>query len=136
MLLRLPTDPLGVLIYFIGLVVLWVVVSVPVYFAGRAIKGHGARFGNAMWATLGGVVAYYAVYFIAAFFLGAVIGPSASVVGLLLGLLAWLSVFRAAFDTTWPGAVGIVILAWVILIALDFALVALFGVKFPDFFPF
>lgn len=136
MLLRLPTNPLGILIYLIGLAVLWMVVSVPVYFAGRAVKGHEARFGDAMGATLGGVVAYYAVFFIAAFFLGPVIGPSAPALGLVLGLLAWLSVFRAAFDTTWLGAVGIVILAWVILIVLDFALVALFGVRFPDFFPF
>jgi hypothetical protein len=45
-------------------------------------------------------------------------------------------VFRGAFHTTWPGAIGIVVLAWVILLILDLILVAIFGVKFPDFFPF
>ena len=131
-----PSDPLGFVIYLIGLILLWIIVSVPVYFAGKAIKGRSASFGGAMGATLGGVIAYYIVFFIIAFFLGVVIGSPAGVLALVLGLLAWLAVFRAAFHTGWLGAVGIVVLAWIILLVLDFFLVALFGVKFPDFFPF
>jgi hypothetical protein len=131
-----PTDLAGLLVYLVGLVVLWVVVSVPVYFAGRAVKGRAASFGGAMGATLGGFVAYYVVFFLVAFFLGAVIGSSAGVIALLLGFLVWLAVFRAAFNTSWLGAIGIVVVAWLILLILDFFLVAIFGVKFPDFFPF
>lgn len=89
-----------------------------------------------MWATLGGVIAYYVVFFVVAVALGAVIGPSASVFAIILGLLAWLAVFRGAFRTSWVGAVGIVILAWVILLVLDFILLSIFSVKLPDFFPF
>jgi hypothetical protein len=113
-----------------------VVVSIPVYFAGRAIKGRGAGFGQAMWATLGGVVVYYVVYFAVAIFLGAVLGPSADVLALILGLIAWLAVFRGAFNTSWLGAIGIVVIAWLILLVLDFILIAAFNAKFPDFFPF
>ena len=119
-----------------GLAVLWVVVSVPVYFAGKIVKGDNAAFGDAMGATLGGVVVYYVVYFLVAFALGAVIGSSAAAVALVLGLLAWLAVFREAFGTSWFGAVGIVVLAWLILLILDVILVSLFGVRFPDFYPF
>ena len=129
-------DPLGVVVYLIGLLVLWMVVSVPVYFAGRAVRGKNASFGNALGATLGGVVVYYVVYLSIAFFLGSVIGSSADVFALLLGLLAWLAVFRAAFQTGWLGAIGIVVIAWLILLVLDFFLVLAFGVNFPDFFPF
>jgi hypothetical protein len=129
-------DPLGLVIYLMGLVVLWIVVSIPVYFAGRAVKGRTASFGDALGATLGGVVVYYVVFFAVAFFLGAVIGNPAEVFALLLGLVAWLAVFRAAFHTGWLGAIGIVFMAWLILLVLDFLLVAAFGVKFPDFFPF
>ncbi len=136
MALHFPTDPAGLVVYLVGLVVLWVVVSVPVYFAGRAVKGRQASFGNALGATLGGVVAYYLVYFLVAFFLGAVIGAPANVIAVLIAFVAWLAVFRSAFRTTWLGAVGIVVIAWLILIIIDFLLVALFGVKFPDFFPF
>ena len=120
----------------IGLIVLWIVVSIPVYFAGRAIKGRSTGFGQAMGATLGGVVVYYLVYLVVAFFLGAVIGPAADALALVLGLIAWLAVFRGAFQTSWLGAIGIVVIAWLILLVLDFILIAAFGVKFPDFFPF
>ena len=89
-----------------------------------------------MTATLGGVVVYYVVFFVVAFALGAVIGPSAGVFALVLGVLAWLTVFRRSFRTSWLGAVGVVVLAWLILIVLDVILVAIFGVRFPDFLPF
>lgn len=115
---------------------LWIVASVPVYFAARALKGKDAGFADAMGATLGGVIAYYLVFFAVAFFLGAVVGPSAGVIALLLGLIAWLAVFRAAFRTSWPRAVGIVLVAWLILTVLDLFLVAVFGVRFPNFYPF
>ncbi|HUH82751.1 MAG TPA: hypothetical protein VLX33_02600 [Nitrososphaerales archaeon] len=135
--IHFPSDPLGVLVYIIGLVILWVVASVPVYFSGKVVKGGRANFGDAMGATLGGVVVYYIVFFIVAIALGSVIGPSANAIGLVLGFLAWLAVFRGSFHTSWLGAVGIAILAWIILLVIDFILVALFGnVKFPDFFPF
>ena len=122
--------------YLIGLVILWVVISVPVYFAGKAIKGGNAGFGQAMGATLGGVIVYYIVYLIVAFFLGSVIGPSADVLALLLGLIAWLAVFRASFHTSWIGAIGIVFVAWLFLLVLDLLLVAAFNVPFPKFYPF
>lgn len=131
-----PTDPLGLIIYIVGLIILWVVVSIPVYFAGKLVKGGGANLGEAMAATLGGVVVYYIVFFVVAYALGAVIGPSAGVLALLVGLLAWLAVFRGSFRTSWLGAVGIVVLAWIILLIFDFFLLAAFGVRFPDFFPF
>jgi hypothetical protein len=89
-----------------------------------------------MGATLGGVIVYYVVFFVVTAALGAVIGPSAGVIALVLGLLGWLAVFRRSFHTTWIGAVGIVLLAWVILLVIDFVLVSVFSVKFPDFFPF
>ncbi len=131
-----PGDALGIVVYLIGLVVLWIVVSIPVYFAGKAVKGGSAGFGNALGATLGGVVAYYVVFIIIAYFLGAVIGSPANALALVAGLVVWLAVFRAAYHTSWLGAVAIVLIAWVILLVLDLLLVAAFGVKFPNFFPF
>ena len=135
--IHFPSDPLGILVYLVGLFILWIVASVPVYFSGKMIRGERATFGDAMRATLLGVIAYYIVFFVVALPLGAVFGPSASAIGLVLGFLAWLAVFKGSFRTSWLGAVGIVVLAWVILLIIDFVLVAIFGnVKFPDFFPF
>ena len=122
-------------VYAIGLVILWIVVSVPVYFAGKLVRGERARFGDALGATLGGVIVYYVVFLVVSLALGAVIGPSAGPVGVFLGILAWLAVFRRAFRTSWLGALGIVILAWVILVVIYFVLGAIFAVMVPDFFP-
>ena len=134
--LQFPSDPVGIIVYLIGLLVLWFVVSIPVYFAGKAVKAGRASIGEAMGATLGGVIAYYIVFFVVAYFLGAVIGSSAAAIALILGLIVWLAVFKSAFHTSWIGAIGIVVLAWIILLILDFILHAIFGVSFPNFFPF
>jgi len=131
-----PSDPSSLLVYLVGLFILWFVVSIPVYFAGKLLKGGRASFGNALGATLGGVIVYYIVFFVVAYFLGAAIGSAAGALAIVLGLLAWLAVFRAAFNTSWFGAIGIVVLAWLILIVLDVLLRAIFNVSFPDFFPF
>lgn len=132
----LPGTLGGVLFLVVALVVLWVLISIPVYFAGKAITLGKASFGDAMGATLGGGVAYFVVYYGAVFFLGALMGGSAAVFALLLAILVWLAVFRASFATGWIQAIGIAFLAWVILIAVDLFLVQAFGVGFPRFYPF
>ena len=72
--LHFPSDPFGVLVYIVGLAVLWVVVSVPVYFAAKLVKGERAGFGDALGATLGGIIVYWIVFLVVAYALGAVIG--------------------------------------------------------------
>jgi hypothetical protein len=137
--LRIPSFPssfTGWLVFLVGLVILWVIISIPVYFAGKMITKGKADFGDAMGATLGGGLAYFLVYFAVAIFLGAVIGPAASAFALVLGALVWLAIYRSSFRTNWLGAVGIVVVAWIILLVFDAILVAAFGVSFPDFFPF
>ncbi len=133
---QLPTTLSGAIIYLIGLVILWVVVSIPVYFAGKAITGGKSDFGDAMGATLGGAVGYFLVLLGVSYFLEAVIGSSAGVLALLLALVVWLAAYKVAFRTSWIKAVGIVVLAWVILVVIDFALIHVAGVTFPNFFPF
>jgi len=133
---QFPTTLEGVIIYLIGLVILWIIVSIPVYFAGKAITAGRSDFGDAMGATLGGAIAYFVVYLVVAYFLGTVIGSSASALALILALIVWLAVFRAAFRTTWIRAVGIVILSWVFLLILDYIAVYALGVSFPNFIPF
>jgi hypothetical protein len=134
--LNFPSTALGIIVYLVGLVILWVVLSIPVYFAGKAITRGQSDFGDAMGATLFGGLAYFVVYFAVAYFLGAVVGGSAGAFAIIVALIVWLAVFRAAFRTTWPKAIGIVIVAWVIFLILDFIMVAAFGVSFPNFFPF
>ncbi|MHB8568229.1 MAG: hypothetical protein ACYC7D_07385 [Nitrososphaerales archaeon] len=134
--IALPSTFLGLLYLIVALVILWVIVSIPVYFAGKAITGGGAHFGEAMSATLGGGLAYFIVYYGVVIFLGPLLGGSTTILALILAFIIWLAVYRASFDTSWLGALGIVIVAWLILLVLDFFLVQFFGVIFPDFIPF
>jgi hypothetical protein len=133
--LHFPGTILGIVIYLVGLLILWAIVSIPVYFAGKAITGGKSDFGDAMGATLGGAIAYLLVFFGVSFFLGYVIGDSASLFALVLALIVWLAVYRAAFRTTWIKAVGIVLLSWIFLVVISFVMVLVLGIALPDFFP-
>jgi hypothetical protein len=132
----LPTNLTGLLFLVVVLVILWIIISIPVYLAGKAVTGGKAHFGEAMGATLGGGLVYFIVYYGVAFFLGPFLGPLATILALILAFIFWLAVYRASFETSWIGALGIVIVGWLILLVLDFFLVHFFGVNFPDFIPF
>jgi hypothetical protein len=131
-----PTTLSGMLFWVVGLIILWVVISIPVYFAGKMINEGKAHFGQAMGATLGGELVYFIILYGVVFFLGASLGATAALLGLGLALLAWLAVYRASFDTSWTRALGIVVVAWVVLIVLDLVLVAALGLSIPKFYPF
>ncbi|HME18614.1 MAG TPA: hypothetical protein VKF15_02625 [Nitrososphaerales archaeon] len=132
----IPTTLSGLLFLLVALVILWVIVSIPVYFAGKAVTGGKATFGEAMGATLGGGLAYFVVYYGVVLFLGPLFGGSTALLALILAFIVWLAVYRASFETGWLGALGIVIVGWLILLILDFFLVQLFGVSVPNFLPF
>jgi hypothetical protein len=132
----LPTTLVGLLFLLVTLVILWIIISIPVYFAGKAVTGGKASFGEAMGATLGGGLAYFVVYYGVVLLLGSILGSSTALLALILAFIVWLAVYRASFDTSWFGALGIVIVGWLILLVLDFFLVQLFGVSVPDFIPF
>lgn len=134
--LHFPSTLVGIVILVVGLLLLWVVVSVPVYFAGKALTGGRSDLGDAMGATLGGTVAYLVVYAAADFVLGGVIGAAAAPVAVVLALAGWLAAYKIAFRTSYARAVGIVLLSWVIFVVVDYVALRTLGVSFPDFLPF
>src|SRR5438445_6158274 len=99
-LFSVPETLTGWLILIVSLVILWIIVSIPVYFAGKMVTEGKARFGQAMGATLGGGLIYFIVIFAFGFFLSPVLGPVAIILGLIVALIAWLAVYRASFDTS------------------------------------
>lgn len=129
-------DLTTILFTIIGLIILWIVVSIPVWLAGKAITGSQASFGDALLATLAGPIVYFIVTWAVDFFLGSIIGATAYIFGYILALIAWVWVYKASFGTGWLKAVLIAILAWVIFVVLSFIVGALFGVAYPSpFFP-
>ena len=134
--LPIPTTLTDAIIVGIALIILWVIVSIPVYFAGKLVTTGKSSFGDAMLATLGGGIVYFIVFYGVDFFLGVLLGSTALILGFVLALIAWLAIYRASFNTSWLGALGIVFLAWVLLIVLDSLLTMAFGVTLPKFYPF
>ncbi len=134
--LPIPKTLTDAIIVAVALVILWIIVSIPVYFAGKLVKGGKASFGDAMVATLGGGIVYFLVFYGVDIFLGALLGPVALVFGFILALVAWLAIYKASFNTSWVGALGIVVLAWLLLIILDAVLALIFRVTLPKFYPF
>jgi len=126
----------GLITIFAGYIIFWIIISIPVYVAGKILTAGKATFGEAMLATLLGPVIYVIVLLLVNFFLGAIAGQSASIWAYILAFIAWIWVFKASFKTNWLAGLGIAILAVVILIVLNILLGSLFGTAIPgSFFP-
>ncbi|MGD0070960.1 MAG: hypothetical protein ABSB71_05320 [Candidatus Bathyarchaeia archaeon] len=127
---------MSLLVTIIGLIILWIIVSIPVWLAGKAVTGGKATFGDAMIATLFGPIVYAVTLIIVDYFLGALIGSTAYIIALILALIAWIWVYKASFKTGWLAGIGIAILAWIIFVVISIIFGALFGIVVPGtFFP-
>ena len=127
---------LDLLILVIALIILWVIISIPAYIAGKIVTAGKSTFGEAMLATLFGPIVYAIVLLGVSFFLGTVIDSAAYILALILALIAWVWVYKATFRTGWLGGIAIAILAFIIFVIIGAIIAALFGVRVPaQFFP-
>ncbi|PSN96459.1 hypothetical protein B9Q04_10080 [Candidatus Marsarchaeota G2 archaeon BE_D] len=123
---------LGLIVFLLGVIILWMIVSLPVYFASKVVKAGRSTMGGAMIATLVGPIVYFLVYAVVSFILGAIgVHTLALAVAFLLAFLAWIGVYKAVFNTGWLGAFGIAILAAVVYLILNAIFFTLFRVSFP-----
>ena len=130
------TDLVGLVVLIIGLIIVWIIVSIPVYLAGKVVTGGRSTFGEAMLATLFGPIVYAVTLFVADYFLGAIIGGSASVIALILAFIAWVWVFKASFRTGWLGGFAIAVLSVIVFWILSIILGFLFGsITTTHYFP-
>jgi len=116
----------GTLLGFILLFIIYlIVIGFVLWLAGEIVVGRRVTFGEAL--AIAGVGTFLVGASIA--FLG--------LIGLLLGLVIFLLLVKHYFKTGWLGAIGVGIMAIVVLVVLTFVLGAilvgtLFG--FPKFF--
>jgi hypothetical protein len=100
------TEPIfaSIIIAIISLVIIWAIVSVPVWISAKIITSCRARFGRVMLVTAAGPIVYALVLIISTSFLSLAIGNRSSLIvsiGLVLAFLAWIYVFKRGFETGW-----------------------------------
>ena len=100
----------------IGLLVLWIIVSIPVWIAAKILTRGRVKFGRAMLVTALGPIIYAIVFFLFAASLTAIVGdPTVPIItGFIVAFIAWIGVFKKGFDTGWLRALGIAILAIIV----------------------
>ncbi len=100
----------------IGLLMLWIIVSVPVWIAAKILTRGRVKFSRAMLVTALGPIIYAIVFFVFAALLTAIVGdPTVPlIIGFIVAFLAWIGVFKKGFDTGWLRALGIAILAIIV----------------------
>ena len=117
----------GTLLGFIVLFIIYLlVIGFVLWLAGEIVVGRKVTFGEAI--AVGGT---------GTFLVGAVVVFVQGIIGLLIGLLIFLLLVKHYFKTGWLGAIGVAIMAIVVLVVLTFVLGAvlvgaLFG--FPKIF--
>ncbi len=127
---------LSLVVLAVGLIILWVIVSIPVYIAGKVVTAGESTLGDAMIATLFGPIVYVVTLFAVQFLLGEFIASGAYIWALIIAFIAWVGVFKASFKTSWLGALAIALLAILVFAGLSFLFGALLGVMVPaPFFP-
>ena len=117
----------------IGLLVLWIIVSIPVWVAARILAMGRVSFSRAMLVTALGPIVSAIVFFIIAALLTAIVGdPTLPVIiGLIVAFVAWIGVFKRGFHTGWIRALGIAILAIIVFAIIGLIISLLMQVIVP-----
>jgi hypothetical protein len=126
----------SIIVLIIGLIIIWALVSIPVYIAGKIVTSGESTMGDAMVSTLFGPIVYAVTLFVAEFFLGALIGSGAYIWALVISFIAWVGVFKASFGTSWLKGLAIAVLAIFVFVFISMLFGFVLGVVVPaPFFP-
>ena len=106
-----------------------IIVSLVLWIVGRSIVGkEKAKFTDALWITILAIVIGYAInYFV----------PLVGFIGYVVSFILWLFLIRRFFDTGWLRALGIAIVAVILMVLVTFVLATFFGLSISaEFFGF
>ncbi len=118
----------------IGLLVLWIIVSIPVWVAAKILAMGRVSFSRAMLVTALGPMVSALVFFIFAALLTTIVGdPTLPVIiGLIFAFIAWIGVFKRGFHTGWLRALGIAMLAIIVFAVIGLIISLLMQVIVPE----
>ena len=103
------TNLASIIIAITSLVIIWAIVSIPVWISAKIFLSRRASFGRAMLVTAAGPIIYALVLIISTTIISLAIGNRLSLItslGVVLAFLAWIYVFKRGFETGWIKASG------------------------------
>jgi hypothetical protein len=117
----------------VGLIAIWIIVTIPVWIAAKVLTLGKAKFTRAMLVTAAGPLVYAIVFFFSAAVLSAALGNQAvpAIVAFILAFVAWIGVFKKGFDTGWIRALAIAILATVVFAVIGVVITLIVGALVP-----
>ena len=109
---------IAALVVIVGLLMMWIIVSVPVWIAAKIVTLGKAKFTRAMLVTAVGPFVYAIVFFLSNAALTATLGQQflISAISFILAFIAWIGVFKAGFRTGWIRALGIAFVATIVFV--------------------
>lgn len=121
------------------IIIAWIIISIPIYLAGKIISGKRTTFGKAMLAAIVAPVVTLFFFFIVTAGLALFLGPFSVLVGAIIAILILSYIYGSIFDTSLLGGFGIAILGTVITYVMAVVVVALmaalFGITSTPIFP-
>jgi hypothetical protein len=122
-------------VFAVGLIIIWAIVSIPVYIAARLVMPE-ASFQDSLVATIFGPIIYVITLFGAYYFLGAVIGSQGYMWALVIAFIGWVFIFKVSFRTGWLRALVVALIAILVFAFVSVLFGFYLGVMVqPPFFP-
>ena len=112
-------DLASIIIAITSLVIIWAIVSIPVWISTKIFLSRRASFGRAMLVTAVGPIVYAVVLIVSTTIISLTVGSRLSLitsVGVFLAFLAWIYVFKRGFETGWIRATAIAIIAILVFV--------------------
>jgi hypothetical protein len=113
---------ISVIVAIVSIIILWAVVSIPVWIAARILTLGRASFGRAMMITATGPIIFIGILYLSTAIISSyIIGNHILVneIGIVLAFIALIYVFKRGFKTGWRRAAGITILAVIVIVIMS-----------------
>ena len=121
-----------IIIGIVSLLIIWAIISVPVWISAKILTSGRARFGRAMLVTAAGPIVYTVALLISTSILAAVESRLSLTLTVTLGFLAWIYVFKRGFETGWIRGGAIAILAIILFFIVGVAINSLTDLFVPN----
>lgn len=135
----LPTGLASVIAIVLTIIIAWIIISIPLYLAGKLISGKHTTFGRAMLAAIVAPVVTLFFFFLVTVGLALFLGPFSLIVGGIIAILVLSYVYASIFDTSLLGGFGIAILGTIITYIMTLIvaalMVSLFGITTSPILP-